>query len=260
MPAGPLPLTGERTVPGVEVENYWFRRHEAAYRAVLPWLVGADVLDAGAGEGYGAAMLATVAHRVFAVDYDQAAAAHCAAAYPEVRPVRANLTALPVRDGALGAVVSMQVVEHLWDQPGFVAECARVLRKTGLLALSTPNRLTFSPGRDTPVNPFHSVELSASELADLVSPHFRVTRLYGIGHGRRLRRLDRRYAGTVARGGDGSEIGCGVGFVDAQLATPPAVWHPDLRRAVAAVTTADFAVRTRDLDASLDLVLLGTRR
>jgi hypothetical protein len=24
---GPLPLTGERTVPGLAVENYWFRRH-----------------------------------------------------------------------------------------------------------------------------------------------------------------------------------------------------------------------------------------
>jgi hypothetical protein len=27
---GTLPLTGERTVPGVWHENYWFRRHEAA--------------------------------------------------------------------------------------------------------------------------------------------------------------------------------------------------------------------------------------
>ncbi|MDN5919921.1 MAG: SAM-dependent methyltransferase, partial [Pseudonocardia sp.] len=24
----PLPLTGERTVPGIAEENYWFRRHE----------------------------------------------------------------------------------------------------------------------------------------------------------------------------------------------------------------------------------------
>ena len=31
-----LPLTGERTVPGVPEENYWFRRHEVAYRFALP--------------------------------------------------------------------------------------------------------------------------------------------------------------------------------------------------------------------------------
>ena len=27
-----LALTGERTVPGVAEENYWFRRHEVVYR------------------------------------------------------------------------------------------------------------------------------------------------------------------------------------------------------------------------------------
>ena len=32
-----LALTGERTAPGVWHENYWFRRHEAAY-AALPGL------------------------------------------------------------------------------------------------------------------------------------------------------------------------------------------------------------------------------
>ncbi|MPY85990.1 MAG: SAM-dependent methyltransferase, partial [Actinophytocola sp.] len=32
-----LAETGERTVPGVRHENYWFRRHEAAYRALTPY-------------------------------------------------------------------------------------------------------------------------------------------------------------------------------------------------------------------------------
>ena len=31
-----LPLTGERTVPGIPEENYWFRRHEVVYRDLLP--------------------------------------------------------------------------------------------------------------------------------------------------------------------------------------------------------------------------------
>ncbi|MCW2656422.1 MAG: class SAM-dependent methyltransferase, partial [Jatrophihabitans sp.] len=38
MPApdsGTLPLTGERTVPGIAAENYWVRRHEAAYEFAL---------------------------------------------------------------------------------------------------------------------------------------------------------------------------------------------------------------------------------
>ncbi len=50
-----LPLTGERTVPGLPPENYWLRRHEVAYLAAAAHCAGRTVLDAGAGEGYGAA-------------------------------------------------------------------------------------------------------------------------------------------------------------------------------------------------------------
>jgi hypothetical protein len=44
-------LTGERTMPGVADENYWFRRHEAAYRwlaGALP-VIGATVVEGGFG-------------------------------------------------------------------------------------------------------------------------------------------------------------------------------------------------------------------
>src|ERR1700730_4086707 len=54
-PAGvpPLTLTGERTLPDVPAENYWFRRHLAVYEWIGARVVGADVLDMACGEGYG---------------------------------------------------------------------------------------------------------------------------------------------------------------------------------------------------------------
>jgi len=240
-----LTLTGERTLPGIDVENYWFRRHETAYVALAPWVRGAVVLEAGAGEGYGADLLAGSARSVIAVDYDEAATRHAAASYSGVRVVRGNLAGLPVRDGAVDAVVNVQVIEHLWDQPGFVAECARVLRPAGTFVVTTPNRLTFSPGRDTPLNPFHTRELTAAELAELLEPRFDVVRMYGVHHGRRLRRLDRAWGGSL---------------IDAQLATPPAVWPSGLRRAVAGVRARDFDVTEADVDASLDLFAIAVRR
>ncbi|HEY9264210.1 MAG TPA: SAM-dependent methyltransferase, partial [Mycobacterium sp.] len=33
--AAPMALTGERTVPGLAEENYWFRRHEVVYRRLV---------------------------------------------------------------------------------------------------------------------------------------------------------------------------------------------------------------------------------
>ncbi len=245
-PGPPLTLTGERTLPGIAIENYWFRRHEAAYDALVPFCRGAVVLDAGCGEGYGAERIARTAHLVVGVDYDGGAVGHAAATYPGLRLVRGSVTALPFAAGAVDVVAGLQVIEHLWDQPRFLAECARVLRPAGTLLLTTPNRLTFSPGNAVDaVNPFHSRELSAEELSDLLTENgFDLVRLLGLRHGRRLRRLDRRYGS----------------FVDAQLAGPAATWHPALRRDVAAVRTADFAVTPDDLDACLDLVVVAVRR
>ena len=83
-----MPLTGERTIPGLAIENYWFRRHEVVYRRLAPLCAGRDVLEAGCGEGYGADLIAAVARRVIAVDYDEAAVAHVRARYPRVQVLR----------------------------------------------------------------------------------------------------------------------------------------------------------------------------
>lgn len=250
-----LTLTGERTLPGVVEENYWFRRHEVAYRAARDAVLangrGGIVLDAGCGEGYGAHLLSPAASaagpggRVVAVDYDMATVGHVRATYPRLAVLRANLVALPLAGGGVDAVVCMQVIEHLWDQPGLLAECARVLRPGGVLVVSTPNRLTFSPGRDTPLNPFHTRELAAAELAGLLrDAGFGPVRMLGVHHGPRLRELDRRHGGSL---------------VAAQIAGPAADWDPLLRADVASVTAEDFTVHGGEVDASLDLFAVAGR-
>ena len=240
-----LPLTGERTVPGIARENYWFRRHEVVYEAVTGRCSGAVVLEAGCGEGYGADLLAGVAARVLALDHDAPTAAHAARRYPRLDVARTDLVALPLRDGGCDSVVSLQVIEHLWEQERFLRECRRVLRPGGAVAVSTPNRVTFSPGRDTPLNPFHTRELSGTELAGLVrDAGFSGVDVLGLHHGPRLRGLDARYGGSI---------------VEAQvaLAVSGDVWPEELLRDVTSVTCADFELRADDIDGSLDLLALG---
>lgn len=246
MPSQPtLALTGERTVPGIPEENYWFRRHEAAYLRLAGQCGGAVVLEAGCGEGYGAALLARYARLVIGVDYDEPAAAHAAARYPDVRIARGNLACLPVADSAVDVVANLQVIEHLWDQAGFLAECARVLRPGGRLLVTTPNRITFSPGRDAPLNPFHTRELSAAELAELlVGAGFTVHAMLGLRHGPALRALDAEHGGSL---------------IDAQVAVALSggEWPPALRTAVAGVCADDFEIDGQRLDESLDLIALA---
>jgi SAM-dependent methyltransferase len=245
-----LTLTGERTIPDLDVENYWFRRHQVVYQRLAPRCAGADVLEAGCGEGYGADLIAGVARRVVAVDYDAAAVAHVRARYPRVEVMQANLAELPLPDASVDVVVNFQVIEHLWDQPQFVAECARVLRPSGLLMVSTPNRITFSPGRDTSINPFHTRELNAAELTELLrQAGFSMNAMRGVFHGPRLTALDVKHGGSI---------------IDAQIrrALAGSPWPAELLSDVASVTTDDFELvdaADRDVDESLDLVAIAVR-
>jgi SAM-dependent methyltransferase len=232
-----LPLTGERTVPGIPREQYWFARHEVVYRWLAPQVTGQTVLEAGSGEGYGAAILRSAGASVIALDYDEAAITHSAATY-SLPHVRANLAALPISD--VDAVVSLQVIEHLWDLRGFLAEIRRAARWT---CLSTPNRLTFSPGLgrgQKPTNPFHVEEFDAAQLVGLVrDAGFTDIALHGVFHGERLAARPTLIAEQI----------------DAALREQ---WPDELEAFVAGVTTNDFLVRATDLDDSLELVVVAS--
>lgn len=247
VPSESLPLTGERTVPGIPEENYWFRRHEVVYAEIAADCSGAVVLEAGCGEGYGADLLAGTARRVLALDYDAHTVSHVRRRYPRVGLARANLVALPVASGSVDVLVSLQVIEHLWEQERFLRECARVLRPGGRLLVSTPNRITFSPGRDTPLNPFHTRELDPDELAGLVTDAgFDDVAVRGLSHGPHLRALDRKYRGS---------------FVDAQLAVAVSgePWPRELHDDVTGIRSGDFRLHSDDLRDSLDLLVAARR-
>lgn len=231
-----LPLTGERTVPGIAREQYWFARHEVVYRWLAPRTSGLTVLEAGSGEGYGAQILHDSGAHVVALDYDETAIRHSAATY-DIPHLQANLAALPV--SAVNCVVSLQVIEHLWDLRGFLREVRRVADWT---CLSTPNRLTFSPGLgrgEKPTNPFHVEEFDADQLRDLVADAgFTDVCVHGLFHGPRLAARPTLIAEQIeaALGGQ---------------------WSEDLERFVAATTPADFAFDSGDVADSLDLIVVA---
>lgn len=247
-----LALTGERTVPGVAHENYWFQRHVAAYAFAARRRSGLRVLDAGCGEGYGTALLAREGSEgghgsagVVGVDLVADVVAHARAAYPGIAFLAEDVCALSLPDTSFDAVVSLQVIEHLPDVPRFLGEVARVLRPGGTFVCATPNRLTFSPGLDVPLNPFHEREYSPAELVATLSPRFHVAELHGLAHGPRLRAV---------------EVLTRRRFGDLTLEHPPGRRPAWLTRTVAAVRPWDFPIRRGGLEASLDLVAVASPR
>ncbi|ADB33940.1 Methyltransferase type 11 [Kribbella flavida DSM 17836] len=235
-----LPLTGERTAPGIWHENYWFARHEAAYRWIADTLSpNGRVLDAGCGEGYGAELLRQAgAAPVFGLDYEGTTLRHVAKAYPQIGPVQGNLVQTGFAGASFDLVTSLQTIEHLWEQPRFVAECARILAPGGTLVLTTPNTLTFPAG-----NWYHTKELTAAELVDLVRAHFEVVDVLGLWHGPRL---------SAWEDVNGS-------CVTAQLADDHQHWRADLQALVTGTSYRDFEIRAGAMDDSLDLFVVARK-
>jgi SAM-dependent methyltransferase len=248
-----LALTGERTVPELPEENYWFRRHEAAYAGVPGWVPRPPTvaIDAGCGEGYGVSALAGVfpGCRAIGIDYDATAMAHAARAYagPHAAYLRGALTSLPLPDECADLVVSFQVLEHIWTPADCLRELARICRPGGTVVLTTPNRLTFSPGlarRERPANVYHCREYDAGELHEELgrwAPGLEVAALLGVCPGARLRDWEFLH-GSIAI---------------AQQRTEPAGWDPALAAAVAAVRADDFEIRPDRIDECLDLVVVA---
>ncbi len=183
----PLSLTGERTLPDVPEENYWYRRHLAVYEWIGARVGGLSVIDMACGEGYGSAVLARSASRVVGVDANPEAHEHA-----RLRYVRPNLSF--VRDlvetysESAEAVVFLQTIEHV-ETPGDTLEHFRgLVGESGTVYLSTPNVLTLAPkGAERSDNPWHVHEYRREEFRELCARHFARVELYGLFHARKLR-------------------------------------------------------------------------
>ena len=118
------------------------QRQARMLAAVLQGFAGpAVIVDVGCGDGSALAVAArqNPAHRFAGIDWSGDALRRASALGLTV--LRAGVTApgLPVGDGAADVVIMSELIEHLVDPDGAVAEVRRVLRPGGSLLLSTPN-------------------------------------------------------------------------------------------------------------------------
>jgi 2-polyprenyl-3-methyl-5-hydroxy-6-metoxy-1,4-benzoquinol methylase len=230
----PLELTGERTLPDVPAENYWFRRHLAVYEWIAERSAGLEMVDMACGEGYGTDVLASRARRVTGVDANPDAYEHARAKYtrPGVRFVR-DLIETYIQP--CDAVVFLQTIEHV-KQPEQVLSHFKAMAPT--VYVSTPNVLTLAPeGADKSDNPWHLREYRAREFRALCERVFNRVELYGLFHARKLRMHEL----ALRAGWDG---------VHSALR----ITKPFYDRFTPAISARDFALRQGPLDRALDFV------
>lgn len=183
----PLALTGERTLPEVPQENYWYRRHLVVYEWVAARAGGLRVVDMACGEGYGSEVLARRAAAVVGVDANPEAHQHARLRYrrPNLRFERDLVESFAE---PCDAVVFLQTIEHVTDPGAILEHFKSTLAPGGVAYVSTPNLLTLAPpGAEKSDNPWHVREYRASEFRALCESHFPRVELLGLYHARKLR-------------------------------------------------------------------------
>jgi SAM-dependent methyltransferase len=235
----PLELTGERTLPDVPAENYWFRRHLAVYEWIGARVPGLRVIDMACGEGYGSEVLSRSAASVVGVDANPEAYEHARRRY-----VRQNLSFERALVDGFGepaccdAVVFLQTIEHVQDPAAVLEHFAAILTPGGVAYISTPNVLTLAPpGAVKSDNPWHLREYRAAEFEQLCLGTFRDVSLLGVFHARRLRL---------------HELALRLGWdrVHQRLG----ITAPFYDRFTPALASSDFALRPGPLDKALDFL------
>lgn len=174
----PLEFDGERFTPE-NVREIWYE-HMHRYAFAAQFVAGLAVLDAACGEGYGAAILARSAESVTGVDKSKKAVAHARRRYDldNVEFLEADCCDLPFDDDRFDCIVSFETIEHLEDQAGMLAEFRRVLKPSGFMVISSPDKAVYSDQQNFD-NPHHVRELYADQFRALLDAHFPACRMFG---------------------------------------------------------------------------------
>jgi SAM-dependent methyltransferase len=113
-------------------QRFW--EHQVPRFDIVSWVLelaglspGTRVLDAGCGNGE--YLRALAAREVRAAGCDSSAGMLRAAGHPAV--VNADVTALPVRDGAFDVILAVHMLYHVPDRPAAVRELRRALAPGG---------------------------------------------------------------------------------------------------------------------------------
>jgi ubiquinone/menaquinone biosynthesis C-methylase UbiE len=167
--------TGER------LEFYDFSdvtvEHLHRYALANDFVSGKVVLDIASGEGYGSYILSNNALEVIGVDIDIDSIKNAKEKYSKnnLKFIVGSADSIPVESNSIDVVVSFETIEHHDKHEEMFLEIKRVLKKEGVLIISSPDKKYYS---DIPnfKNKFHVKELYFEEFKGLVEKKFKNTK------------------------------------------------------------------------------------
>ncbi len=175
-------VTGERFIPESQDDELELEHMERYYTACR-FVKGKIVLDAACGEGYGSYLLARTAKSVIGVDIDNRTIINAKEKYSDaenIQYIQGSVEKLDfIESQTIDVVISFETIEHVskYIQLQFMSEIKRILKRDGLLIMSSPNKKEYTD-RYHFHNHFHVHELYVEEFLDLLKTKFRNIRLY----------------------------------------------------------------------------------
>jgi len=177
-------MTLERVLP--DYSDPQFIHHLCRYQFAERYVRGKNVLDDGCGNGYGADYLSKTASSVTGVDISEDAIGYASNNYNRSNLIfrQMDSACLQFKDETFDTAVSFEVIEHLSpvDCESYIKEIKRVVKKGGIILISTPNHDTARihlKSEGISICPHHINNLVAKEFKRLLKPHFNSFAIYG---------------------------------------------------------------------------------
>lgn len=166
-----MEFTGERLQ--TEINGQIAIEHLHRYAIAKDFVEGKVVLDIASGEGYGTHLMAETARETFGVDISEEAVKHASNKYKKsnLKYIAGSAEKIPFENEKFDVVVSYETIEHLVDHQKMIDEIKRVMKKDGVLIISSPDKKKYTDetGHN---NAYHLKELYFDEFKKLISSNF----------------------------------------------------------------------------------------
>jgi ubiquinone/menaquinone biosynthesis C-methylase UbiE len=116
--------------------------HRARYEFAKTYVEEREVADIACGLGYGSRILKeSGARTVIGIDLCEKAVAYARSQHSldGVTFTVGDATRMPLPDSSVDIIISFETIEHVPNTPNLLLEFVRILRRQGLLVISSPN-------------------------------------------------------------------------------------------------------------------------
>ncbi len=163
----------EHKAESSELSGDLLRMH---YEIAKKYISGNDsVLDIACGDGWGSEILASAAGSVIGADLSKEfidrAKKRCRGnvSFQVQDALRTDFA-----DESFDVVISMETIEHVDDDKGFIREMHRILKKNGIFIVSTPQ----NAAKSSPLIPYHVREYNLQDFKSLLVNLFGIKQFY----------------------------------------------------------------------------------